>query len=192
MTKYLLIDTFNGNGYSDSNAKIVETSFPNIYAKNLAERCMGGVEVFKVEAERGIHRWEYTIGDDSGAIVIMPVPKDWVGVKLMPNINDFEIVTDVKVWTKYINTVIENSEEFKEDGYITGTIHHAMPDDYDWILFNKGSLLINVGLKQEKDYDCTGDGDGVEYESWEHKITKELIRVPIEVVRDWDNTEPVK
>jgi hypothetical protein len=30
-------------------------------------------------------------------------------------------------------------------------------------------------------------GDGVEYELWKDSLTNQVYKVPIEIVRDWDN-----
>tara|TARA_Y100000361_G_scaffold148491_1_gene161385 strand:- start:347 stop:787 length:441 start_codon:yes stop_codon:yes gene_type:complete len=34
-------------------------------------------------------------------------------------------------------------------------------------------------------------GDGVEYEYWKHSVTQEVYKVPIEIVRDFDNLEKI-
>lgn len=39
-----------------------------------------------------------------------------------------------------------------------------------------------------EDYEIIG-GDGVEHEIWEHKESKQLIKVQIEIVRDLENID---
>lgn len=136
--KYLLIDTWNGSGYSDSTATIVETTFPNSLAKQRAIDGKGDAEVYFHEEVKEIHpngfAWAYQIGEDAGLVTILPIPKNLVGVVVNPIINDFTLVEDQETWQAYINAVKEESEDYEEDQELFETIHHSMGDG-DWILF---------------------------------------------------------
>ncbi len=54
--------------------------------------------------------------------------------------------------------------------------------------------MKNIKTINPFDYEFSIDreGDGVTHEYWEHKETKEIVRVPIEIVRDWDSVEIIK
>lgn len=77
------------------------------------------------------------------------------------------------IWTSW-----EDQEDLEEEG-------EAYDDD--------GNLWEYLSINKKwrryfdlEDYEICG-GDGVEYELWEHKSTKKLISIPIEIVRDFNN-----
>jgi len=192
MTKYLLIETWNGEGYSDSTARIVETSLPNNYAKSVAQKCAGEDNDVFSSSYKQMVAWTYDIGgEDSGAVVIFPVPTNWVGVVLKPMINHFEVIDTEEHLNVYIDHITTQSEEYKDDQELFGTIHHAVMDE-DIIVFIKEDLEKVAEKFKDEEYEYDHEGDGVEYEVWKSKVTGQQIKVPIEIIRDWDNIETIE
>lgn len=189
MKKYILIDTYNGEGYSDSKAKIVETENPKAYAEDLARQSAGPNNLVFASIYGEIIAWTYDIGENSGAITIIPVPNEWVAIRLMPMVNYFNVVADEEELNTYIDAITEFSEEYKEDGELFGTIHHNILDE-DVIIFVKSKLEEEVELNsspKEQDYNFEAEADEGESEIWIHKVTGKTIKVPVELVRDWSN-----
>jgi len=79
------------------------------------------------------------------------------------------------IWTSW-----EDQEDLEEEGKgydDEGNLYEFKPLNKEWIR-----------VFELSDYDIIG-GDGVTEELWEHKITKKLVVIPIEIVRDFDNIE---
>lgn len=81
-------------------------------------------------------------------------------------------------------------EEYGEDFYYS---EWFVADDMDGGYDENGDYyeykpLSKTWVKEFDlgDYEIIG-GDGVEHELWEHKSTKKLVTIPIEIVRDFDN-----
>jgi len=124
MKKYIIIDTWNGEGYSDSDAKIME--FENDEQALLYCKIQANIqaepfeteeyEIQSVVIERGIYGYGYCdevdSGDESnyGAYYFEPYTEDIIGVILNPCINDYEIIRSVKDWDKAIVYVLMNGD----------------------------------------------------------------------------------
>ncbi len=219
MKKYLFIDTWNGQGYSESNA-FVEEHANDIDAM---QRCIelaeengsmgehkGFFKPFVAEKNPSLMSISYTTfcdegandgedWDNAGMVSVEELKPNLVGVLLEPNINDYGLYYDKSEWkSEVLDDIINGSEELKEDQdtSITGQCHHT--DDRTMIALEVEDI---DGLKEESSIDKNPDnyefsvdyeGDGVTYEYWEHKVTKDVVRVPIDVVRDWDSMKKYK
>lgn len=72
-------------------------------------------------------------------------------------------------------------------GQWTIAIHPDMEQlQKDVVMFIEG---YNKQLKPELEFDEESESDGVEFEIWKDKKTGQRYRVPIEIVRDFDNME---
>lgn len=155
MKKYFVIDTWNGEGYSDSKVVIREIDDVVKYMKGFADGCIGS---WDDEEENGVVRrypvenplrYEYSIGDDDGAVELIPFSEDVVGVIVIPNVNDNVIINSFQDMDNCIE-LVKGSEDYEEDGDEFGVVHHCMDDGKDWILFeiqSKEDALIN-GVKE--------------------------------------------
>lgn len=76
---------------------------------------------------------------------------------------------DYCYWTTWEDDLEEEEEAYDEDGNL--------------YTFEGGKWNLAFDLE---DYEIVG-GDGIEMELWKHKTTKQLIHIPIEIVRDFDN-----
>lgn len=205
MKKYLFVETWNGEGYSNSEAFVLSfNSKEEADTKALykAQECAGdGVTEFgKIKPEDyseivdpTLFGYTYNIGEDSGAISVVEFDDHMVGLSIDPCVNDFTVFNDRKEWDEYVQLIRDNSddiEDSQDDEQIFGTIHHVNDEvPVDSILFTKEMLLNGV---KEEDVNFDDGGDGVEYEVWVNPKTNQLYRVPIEIVRNFDNAEPVE
>lgn len=87
---------------------------------------------------------------------------------------EFSYENEYHLWTDWYQEDLEEEGEAHDDD---GNLHYFK--DGKW------SKYINLN-----DYEIVG-GDGVENEVWEHKETKNLIEIPIEIVRDFKNVKEV-
>ena len=148
MKKYLIVDTFNGEGYSDSSAQIKEFAskeeakeFAINEAKKLTDnvdsleitddRVMYGVNEDKQSDEEGLDRFE-----DQGSVHFVELLDSSVAISIDPTINEF-YQFDKESEAKLIELLMESDES--EDGEeLEGTCHHL--DDSVEIYFKIENL----------------------------------------------------
>ncbi len=188
MKKYIIIETWNGEGYTDSDAKIMgfksELEAMNHCIKKAREAAGEAGKISDPDADACI----YEIGDDAGAYHFVEYTEDIIGVVLNPCINDYEVITNKKDWSNALDTAnnlgsleddeLEEWEEFCEGKSDRVYVHSGRGDG--------DALIISFEDKEER-LEFYEAGDGVEHEVWKDKITGELYEVPIEIVRDFDN-----
>jgi len=131
--KYLFINTWNGSGYSDSDIEIHdEVSWP-IWSEykdydevefywNIKEQTK--TTRFRNKEDWGCHHYE-------------PLKNDVIAVALFPNVNDWEIITDLETLEKFKALVRKGmiEEGDGDEDNIFGYCSHAVyEDDYDLIL----------------------------------------------------------
>ena len=76
-------------------------------------------------------------------------------------------------------TTWEDHEDLESEG-------EAFDDEGTLYTFTNGKWVQKINPNDLEHYDS---GDGVSHEYWQHKETKDVFKVPIEIVRDWDNSE---
>ena len=135
MDKYIIVDTFNGMGYSDSSARIME--FASVdearehalsMAKDFADegspliilndRVIYGVN-FDEDYDTGYPLDNY---EDHGAVHFVKLESDTVGILIEPTINEMTQLemTDVDE----VVTRLMESEESEDGEEVEGTCHH--------------------------------------------------------------------
>lgn len=148
MKKYLIVDTFNGEGYSDSSAEIKE--FASLdeakeFAISQAEKLTDSVDSIEVLDDRvlyginedkdsdmeGLDRFE-----DQGAVHFVELLEDTVAISINPTINEF-VQLDKEGEADLINWLI-TSEETEDGEELEGTCHHL--DDSVEIYFKIENL----------------------------------------------------
>ncbi len=194
MKKFLFIDTWNGECMSNSTASI-EVLNNDAHAKDRAlEMALSfnnnkqGLVQHIADAPEGF-RLQYTshgIPEDAGAVHMLDFDEATVGVIVIPNVNHYEVVTTQKRWDEVQEYVKQNSENYELGEDIFGSLHEAMENEYDWILIPVADLF----KKTEEQMEFV-EGDGVEFETWQHKTTKELFKVPIEINRNFAAAEKI-
>ena len=213
MKKYLFIDTWNGEGYSDSKAFVEEHANEidvMIRCRQLAEEYgstgehKGFFKNFVSEKNPSLISISYTTfcdeganhgedWDNAGMVSVEELKPNLVGVLLEPNINDYGLYYDKSEWkSEVLDDIVNGSEELKEDQdtSITGQCHHT--DDRTMIALEVEDI---DGLEDDSSIDKNPDnyeleedgGDGVEYEVYTHIKHGYNVEIDIEIVRDWDS-----
>ena len=148
MKKYLIVDTFNGEGYSNSSAQIKEFAskeeakeFAINEAKKFTDnvdsleitddRVMYGINEDKQSDEDGLDRFE-----DQGAVHFVELLDMYVAISINPTINEFYLF-DKESEVKLIELLLE-SDESEEGEELEGTCHHL--DDSVEIYFKIENL----------------------------------------------------
>jgi len=96
--KYIVVDTWNGEGYSSDNGTEIKV-FDNkgeaeIYCKLMAYRNEDGdVDISSV---KNGYEYEDTHDDDSGSYRYYPLPKDAYAVEILCNINEVRILNQIE------------------------------------------------------------------------------------------------
>jgi|TARA_R110000851_G_scaffold63075_2_gene144381 hypothetical protein len=180
---YILVGTWNGEGYSDSSAKIIE-----------AENFKGALEVAVKEATEASptnkvrvfcgNTATYDSGDDSGAMHIIPF-EDQYGICIFPDTNQFTVLGSQAAYNRALELSCKDkgcdadeAEEVKENN--EGCIHTS-----------HGCEIFQT-LNSVQDMELL-DGVGVEcgYEIWKNTKTNKKYRVSIEIARDFVSMEEV-
>ena len=118
MEKFILIDTWNGEGYSDSKAEIIEArSFHE--AMGIAHEIVHTKECDRVEAGMPMGTWDYTVNDDdgnpvdNGAIRVIPYNGEY-GILIMPDGNDYRLLVTKEEYDKELASEVSNNPEHEE------------------------------------------------------------------------------
>lgn len=155
MKKYIVIDTWNGEGYSDCNGVEIKTFDNKILAERYAEveatkqlpypiseRFNGeGVTTF-ITSDFTIFGW--TVGgegyEDHGTFQVHPLPSDAYAVMIRTNVNEVDILTE----EQYNNEIEELSSDFEDYDY---------PHKEDYFHYeNNGDLFVQCFGGQDYDY----------------------------------------
>jgi hypothetical protein len=121
MKKYIIVDTFNGEGYSNSKAEVKEFESldeAKVYAYNLAnEFCSdnGSLVLTERQVIYGIHPIDDDEYDSYGAVHFEELPEGIVSVTINPDVNEYTLHdadSDAEV-IEYIKS--ESDEEELED-----------------------------------------------------------------------------
>jgi len=199
MKKYVIVETWNGQDYSESTAKIEE--FESDWKaqqkiKELAIETANAHDNFvEVSAKTNCATYTYFYGDenedgtfddgeDHGSFQFFEL-KGQYAVVINPMINEYRIIETRLDFEHQLNQWKKDAQDDEQLRNLDSENFSSCFDcleDGDVIVVK---LPMHVNLS---DYDIIG-GDGVEYEVWEHKATGSLIKIPIEIVRDLDNIE---
>jgi len=139
---YLIVDTWNGEGYSECSAELKHFDSLSDAVKhcvNSAFDCIGDEVEIEGKQTISIHNGyvQYdTFNDceDSGAVHYLLIEEDVLAVALFPLINDYEVITS----KERLDEVIEAINEGKEDDVeIYDEFHHEVYCD------DKGGVILN-------------------------------------------------
>lgn len=160
MIKALIVDLYNGEGYSSSTAyyklfdsieKVHEhcvkeafdsvggiSSLIDIYDKcdnDTNEDELPGIYI-------GVNRIMYTDDAHNGSLHYRLMGDDNIlGVVLYPNINEYAVVKHGLKWASMIEAVRNNSDDMEDDSDLFGTVHHdLMGNGLDAILLSEDML----------------------------------------------------
>ena len=161
---FLIIDTYNGEGYSNSSIEVKEfhnLKFLKHYCKGLAMESEGEGEVKEMKLE-GIEAcsYGYKIGQDAGCISAVRYTSDIHGVILSPCVNDYTIVRKKDKWHELINLALTHGEdedevkEAKQQYLETGTldhmfIHNGLGED-DALFYDISNEEYNIEYVEDK------------------------------------------
>ncbi len=192
MKKYIIVSTWNGEGYTSENFINEIVLLDNdaqalVLCKALAEDQLGADVTIQKNGAGFDH------GDDQGAYHFFELKDEHYGVRFEPNWNKAELLTEAeyKAVVAELRTQID-----EEDGII---------DDGDSIFFHTGEIKDGVDVQYEVDYQFEVikrgpdvdnlefvDCDNLEFETYRDTTTGKHYTVPLELVRDWDNIQEVK
>lgn len=185
MNQYILVDTWNGEGYSDSNATIIE-------AENYGKACEVAVERAKeacgdngsVRVFNG-NNAQYTIDDDNGAYTVLPYDGQY-GICIFPDVNSF---TTLPSRASYLRALSESAKqaELPSD---SPEIVEVLEDECGCLHTSAGCEIFQK-LNPWEELEFYDGGDGVEYEIWNNKLTGQKYKVPISIERDFVNMERI-
>ena len=126
--KYVVVKTWNGEGYSEDNEIIEVGTFPGMaihglmgsyYKKAFGEDIQGDIE----SNNKGITAYYEDEDDNGGSVQAIPIKDDSYGVLINCNENEVEVLTLTQTLNKLevlINGAIENTEEWDIADFMNG------------------------------------------------------------------------
>ena len=144
-TKYLITDTWNGEGYSDCDIEILEVeNYPNGTPKveELKKRLMDRSTILcnLKSIEITDNSITYQINNDcqdAGTYHFEPLTEDMIAVAIFPNICGHEVIRDIETLEKYKTLVRKGmieDDDLDEDNIFGYCSHAVINDDLDLIL----------------------------------------------------------
>jgi hypothetical protein len=144
-TKYLITDTWNGQGYSDSDVEILEVeNYPSGTPKKeeLKKRLINRITILDnlKSIEITNNSITYQIDNDcqdAGTYHFEPLTKDMIAVAILPNICGHEVIRDIETLEKYKTLVRQGmieDNDLDEDNIFGYCAHAVINDDLDLIL----------------------------------------------------------
>lgn len=139
MKKFIIVDTFNGEGYSESKAEIKEFESlddAKVHAINLAtEFCgdNGSLVLTEHQVIYGINPNDEDEFEDYGAVHFEEFQDDMLAIAINPTVNEFTIIRDAESMEEMEEYLLE-SEESKDGEDLEGTCHHL---DDEVIIYQK-------------------------------------------------------
>jgi len=209
MKNFIIVDTWNGVGYSDSNAKVMrfknsseaanyclEAAYEQ--AKSMGTKCYSHKNDKDVVDAYGYQDSDDEDDDDlnAGAFHFVEVTSQTKGVILNPIVNDFYVMETEEQWKEAIDLAIEKGdceedekERLKSNDADGLYIHSGSgcSGDAQFIELNVSNEILN---QRELEYYSEGTND-TENEVWKHSDGRKFL-VPIEIVRDFDNAIEIK
>ena len=140
----LVIDTWNGSGYSESRAfeKEFTTQLQAMewVKREVAHTTQLEPEMWHMSEVSNSERFTlyYDDGEDAGALsVVFKKPSNLLAVAVYPMVNHYELITEQDELDGLVDFIKESSDDYKEDGVIFDTIHHNIHHKY-------GDLIIST------------------------------------------------
>lgn len=183
MNNYILVDTWNGEGYSESNATIITAeNFEQALqvAQERAKEACGDNGTMRTFNSNTV---TYDIGEDNGAYAVLPYDGQY-GICIFPDTNQFTILPSRDSYLQAMNQSAKDAQ-----------LPSNSPEILEVLEAEAGCLHTNVGceifdkLNPYEHLEFEDGGDGVEFEIWKHKLTGDTYKVPISIERDFANME---
>jgi len=136
MRNFIIVDTWNGEGYTDSSHEIIQANNTNDvhdYAIGRAQECIT-IDMGELEEHRGdtYGYISYHIGDDYGCIHWEYLSDDALAVCINPIVNEYWMVESQSQLQDMVSLITEHSEEdFEDEPVFNGYHHHALKGDGD-------------------------------------------------------------
>ena len=129
--KIFIIDTWNGEGYSDSNVFVEQSSDPRRDVFMLAANAVShDPDIFTIETDK--NRVYYSNSDDCGCYAYEEYDPSVIAFLIMPDTNSYEAIRDVDRLGEVIQQIRANSVDIEEG--LQGCHHEAGEDGQAWIL----------------------------------------------------------
>jgi len=155
MKKYIIIETWNGEGYSDSDAKIMEFENYNEVVLHCHKLAFEQSQSLNGRMGKVGDSFVYSDKDseNAGMYSFEPYTDDIIGVILNPCINDYEIIRSVKEWDKAIVYALMKGDRDDLDSDEWGFFNDRTSDR---VYIHSGSesgdaLFIDLQPTQEED-----------------------------------------
>ena len=122
MKKYIIIETWNGEGYSDSMAQVVRYVLDGLEGFQEAQKhcmsevleCIGLSNAYTIHKDINLASISYSIKEDSGCYSWCEFTGQY-GVVLHPMTNSFSILENYSDYKFYVTSLLANSTEYDED-----------------------------------------------------------------------------
>jgi hypothetical protein len=120
MKKYIVISTWNGEGYSNSSAKVNEETL-----SDLRNKCVTKVTEWCELADNAVIEIEKNlvtcaIGDDTGIFSIVEYDGQY-GILILPDCNDYLLIATEQGYNEHLERLREEGDDMEEEEGCTHT-----------------------------------------------------------------------
>jgi hypothetical protein len=197
MKNYLIVETWNGEGYSSENIitevkKFESDAFAKDYCLELVRKSLDMSLVNEGDIESRNNGYTYTINEeDSGSYQYFELTDECYGVMIFCNINEVSILNEFE-FSKCLSESFSDATDLEE---IDGDMYSKR------VFFGAENINNDYDLQFERIEPSTQDiidnlvyfaeGDGIEYEIWIDANTDVKYHVPISIERDFNAMEKI-
>lgn len=202
MGKFIIVDTWNGEGYSDSKAEIKEFKSgweANQYVKKLAlETVSAHHECIELKVDTVGATYTYYYGDqeedgtfedeDNGSYQFERFTGQYA-VVINPMVNEYRTIDTKEEFENQLEEWINNAQDEEQKQDLKNRDFSGCFDSLE-----EGDVIIDILPIQLNldNLEHQEGGDGVTHEYWKDKETGIVYEIPMQIERDWDNAEERK
>lgn len=206
---FLVIDTWNGEGYSSNNgvdARLFNDRFEAIKAatnwameasNNLFDTSFEGFELtidtdLDAEIDSPIYKAIFTDDDDAGSYQVFEVNDNVVAAMISVNINEVQLVLkdELDDLIKANNDIaLEGDSDYGWETDLEGGSNYWWEtDDMDYQMVYLKEVPRELDENQLHYVDTIEEGEA---ETWAHEVDGKAYRVPVEIKRDFNNATEI-
>jgi len=201
MKKFIIVDTWNGEGYSESSAIVKEFESEFKAFGHISKLAIDTVEAhheckeLKIETYSASYTYYYgeqeaddSFNDEDNGCYQFTEFTGQYAVIINPMANEYRLVDTREDFEHQL-------EQWKKDVQDKEQLDDLNNENFEncFTCLEEGDVIVVLLplLIDPNDLEIHDSGDGVSYEIWKSKSTKRMYHIPIEIEREWNDAEDV-
>ena len=125
--RYVVVDTWNGQGYSSENGVDLRFFWTKAEAESVAKHDASMYENLQRYVDDKAISFGYDIDDDNGSYQVLELKDDTYAIMIRANVNEVDLLSEVEY-----NSKIQEFESEDIDTSPNGDVYIGGVDDYDY------------------------------------------------------------